>query len=270
MEGEWCSTSGVRRGVSSTVSLSHPPYAAFGAAQTHLLVPPTIFTCSLRYYLKPLVPYTPLSCAHPTPGPTPTACPVPYPTPPPPASRPPLTHTPTNPQGRLPCDSELLLHRGRALLLLDPHEPRLRLRQLLTSFPRAALAHDPHLLVTRARTFAHLLPEYDTTLVLTTVLPHLERDPYITAMNYRELDELFGAAFGGARVPPSVFAHLLRAPGASVVRLDTAALLSRLRVGAVCRTGCRALPPLQYCQYTNATCPMRPVYKHYGTARTSR
>lgn len=52
--------------------------------------------------------------------------------------------------------------------------------------------------------------------VLLTVMPHLGRDPDVTAMNLVELDALFMAALG-ARVPPSAFAHLLAAPGAHVL-----------------------------------------------------
>ncbi|GLI59219.1 hypothetical protein VaNZ11_001058 [Volvox africanus] len=120
-------------------------------------------------------------------------------------------------KGRLPCDADLLRNRARTLLLLDPMLPRLRLRQLLASIPRTLLAHDPKLLLDRAQRFSALLPSYDTTHVLMTVMPHLDRDPVVTAANLLELDDVFCRAFGGARVPPSIFAHLLRAPGATVL-----------------------------------------------------
>ncbi|GIL71594.1 hypothetical protein Vretifemale_2129 [Volvox reticuliferus] len=120
-------------------------------------------------------------------------------------------------KGRLPCDPDMLRNRARTLLLLDPMLPHLRLRQLLASTPRALLAHDPKLILDRAQRFASLLPSRDTTQVLMTVAPYLDRDPVITAANLLELDDVFCRAFGGARVPPSVFAHLLRAPGATVL-----------------------------------------------------
>ncbi|GLC34149.1 hypothetical protein PLESTB_000842800 [Pleodorina starrii] len=120
-------------------------------------------------------------------------------------------------KGRLPCDADLLRNRARTLLLLDPLLPRLRLRQLLAAAPRTALAHEPQLLLDRAGHFAALLSSYDTTQVLMTVMPHLDRDPRVTAANLIDLDDVFGRAFGGARVPPSVFAHLLRAPGATLL-----------------------------------------------------
>lgn len=120
-------------------------------------------------------------------------------------------------QGRLPCDADLLHRRARALIQLDPLLPHLRLRQLLSDAPRAILAHEPQLLLQRAAHLAALLPGHDTTHVLMTVLPYIDRDVSITAANYLELDFVFGAAFGGARLPPSAFAHLLRSPGASVL-----------------------------------------------------
>jgi hypothetical protein len=120
-------------------------------------------------------------------------------------------------QGRLPCDADLLRDRARTLQLLDPLMPRLRLRQLLAATPHTVLAHDPQLLLSRATAFAALLPMYDTTHVLMTVMPHLDRDPLVTAANIWDLDDVFGRAFGGALVPPSVFAHILRAPGATLL-----------------------------------------------------
>ncbi|KAG2449750.1 hypothetical protein HYH02_005275 [Chlamydomonas schloesseri] len=120
-------------------------------------------------------------------------------------------------KGRLPCDADLLRNRARALIQLDPLLPHLRLRQLLSDAPRAILAHEPQVLLQRAAHLAALLPGHDTTHVLMTVLPHMDRDVSVTAANYLELDGVFGAAFGGARLPPSAFAHLLRAPAASVL-----------------------------------------------------
>ncbi|GIL46262.1 hypothetical protein Vafri_3283 [Volvox africanus] len=120
-------------------------------------------------------------------------------------------------KGRLPCDADLLRNRARTLLLLDPMLPRLRLRQLLASTPRTLLAHDPKLLLDRVQRFSALLPLHDTTHVLMTVMSHLDRDPLITAANLLALDDVFCRAFGGAHVPPSVFAHLLRVRGATVL-----------------------------------------------------
>ncbi|KAG2437794.1 hypothetical protein HXX76_005414 [Chlamydomonas incerta] len=120
-------------------------------------------------------------------------------------------------KGRLPCDADLLRQRAHALIQLDPLLPHLRLRQLLSDAPRAILAHEPRLLLQRAAHLAALLPGHDTTHVLMTVLPYIDRDVSITAANYLELDGVFGAAFGGARLPPSAFAHLLRSPRASVL-----------------------------------------------------
>jgi hypothetical protein len=128
-------------------------------------------------------------------------------------------------QGRLPCDAQLLLSRARTLQLLDSLDPRLRLRQLLATSPAALLSHPPDQLLVTSQRLAALVPQHDATYVLYTVLPHLNREPELVASNFLELDDAFRRAFLGARLPASVFAYLLRAPGASVSALHVSPAL---------------------------------------------
>jgi hypothetical protein len=112
--------------------------------------------------------------------------------------------------GLLPCDATAMRARAVAFLELAKQVQAANLRQILNENPEI-LAIEHEIVRQRIVMLLQLLPQYDGTTMLRTVVPELPLEPQLLAIKYMELQELFRAAFD-ANLPPAVFSFLVHTP----------------------------------------------------------
>lgn len=113
-------------------------------------------------------------------------------------------------EGLLPCDAATMRARAVAFLELAKQVQTANLRQILNENPEI-LALEHELVRQRIIMLLQLLPQYDGTTMLRTVVPELHLEAQLLAIKYMELQELFRAAFD-ANLPPAVFSFLVHPP----------------------------------------------------------